>query len=248
MQMGLMRLFRGAPRTQLSLEWLKAGGWLSAHLTGSVPQTPRKQHIETLAEATDRLGPQRLADEYGEPGGERTPALVRSSSRAGDLYAWLVEQRRPATIVEFGAAFGVSGMYFTAGLEAAGAGHLYSFEINREWADIAERNIRSVSNRFTLTRGAFEERVADVLNGPIDIAFVDAIHQYDFVMRQFDILKPRMSRGGLMLFDDIDFPRPGARMGEAWRDLAGRPDVVAAVEVDGRLGIIEPAPGHAAGA
>ena len=75
-------------------------------------------------------------------------------------------------------------VYFATGLEAAGSGHLYSFEINREWADIAERNIRSVSNRFTLTRGSFE----DVLTAPIDIAFVDAIHQYDFVMRQFEIL------------------------------------------------------------
>jgi predicted O-methyltransferase YrrM len=239
MQSRLMRLFRPAPQTQLSLAWLKTGGWLGAHLTDSVPHTSRKREIEALADATDRLGPQRLADEYGEPGAERTPALVRSSSRAGDLYAWLVQQRRPETIVEFGAAFGVSGMYFTAGLEAAGSGHLYSFEINREWADIAERNIRSISNRFTLTRGAFEDRAADVLARPIDIAFVDAIHQYDFVMRQFDILKPRMARGALMLFDDIDFPKPGARMLEAWRDIAARPDVVAAVEVDGRLGMAE---------
>jgi predicted O-methyltransferase YrrM len=235
----LMRFMRRAPQAQLSLAWLKAGGWLSAHLTGSVPPAPGKRRIEAAAEATERLGPQRLADEYGEPGGERTPAVVRSSSRAGDLYAWLAHERRPRTIVEFGAAFGVSGMYFTAGLEAAGSGHLYSFEINREWADIAERNISSVSNRFTLTRGAFEDCVTDVLPAPIDIAFVDAIHQYDFVMRQFEILEPRMSSGGIILFDDIDFRKPGARMGEAWRDLASRPDVAAAVEVNGRLGIIE---------
>lgn len=234
-----MRLFRPAGRTQLSLTWLKPGGWLGAHLTGSVPHAPRKRRIEAMAEATERLGPQRLADSYGEPGGERTPAMVRSSSRAGDVYAWLAQQRRPATIVEFGAAFGVSGMYFATGLEAANCGHLYSFEINREWADIAERNIRSVSDRLTLTRGAFEDCVADVLTATIDIAFVDAIHQYDFVMRQFDILEPRMTPGGIILFDDIDFRKPGARMAEAWHDLAGRPDVVAAVEVGGRLGIIE---------
>ena len=163
MQLRLMRLFRRVPQTQVSLAWLKVGGWLGAHLTGSVPHAPRKRHIEAVAVATDQLGPQRLADEYGEPGGERTPAVVRSSSAAGDVYAWLAQQRRPATIVEFGTAFGVSGMYFAAGLEAAGSGHLYSFEINREWADIAERNVRSVSNRFTLTRGSFEGCVTDVL-------------------------------------------------------------------------------------
>jgi predicted O-methyltransferase YrrM len=235
----LMRRHVKTPDTKLSLVWLKTGGWLGAHLRDTVPQAPKKEQIEVAAEATNRLGPQRLADEYGESGGERTPAVVRSSSRSGDLYAWLVEQRRPSTIVEFGAAFGVSGMYFAAGLEAIGSGHLYSFEINREWADIAERNIGSISPRFTLTRGAFEERVSDVIAAPIDIAFVDGIHQYDFVMRQFAVLEPRMSPGALLLFDDIDFKKPGSRMGEAWRELAGRSSVIAALEVDGRLGIIE---------
>jgi predicted O-methyltransferase YrrM len=235
----LRHLIGRTPQTQLSLSWLKAGGWLGTHLKDSVPEAPCKGQIEALAEATDRLGPQKLAEEYCEPGGERTPSVVRSSSRCGDVYAWLARQRQPATIVEFGAAFGVSGMYFSAGLEAAGSGHLYSFEINREWADIAERNIRSVSNRFTLTRGSFEERVADVLTAAIDIAFVDAIHQYDFVMRQFEILECRMSPGGIVLFDDINFNTPGARMGEAWRQLAEGHNVVAAVEIYERLGIIE---------
>jgi len=32
-------------------------------------------------------------------------------------------------------------------------------------------------------------------------------------MRQFDILKPRISPGGVILFDEIDFRKPGARMG-----------------------------------
>ncbi len=234
-----MGLTRPQPNSQLRLAWLKKRGWLAAHLTGSVPQAPRKSHIESIAAATDSLGPQALAAAYGEVGGTRTPAVVRSSSRCGDLYAWLVQQRSPTTIVEFGAAFGVSGMYFSAGLEASGAGHLYSFEINPEWAEIAERNIGSISTRFTLTRGAFEDRVADVVKGPIDIALVDAIHQYDFVMRQFTILERRMSPGGIVLLDDIDFDRPGARMREVWQDLAGRPDVAGAVEVQGRLGIIE---------
>ena len=78
MQLRLMRLFRRVPQTQVSLAWLKVAGWLGAHLTGSVPQAPRKRHIEAVAVATDQLGPQPLADEYGEPGGERTPAVVRS--------------------------------------------------------------------------------------------------------------------------------------------------------------------------
>jgi len=130
-------------------------------------------------------------------------------------------------------------MYFASGLVAAGQGHLYSFEINREWADIAERNIRSICDCVTLTRGTFEDHVDAVVPGPIDLAFVDGIHTYEFVKAQFDTLRPRLSAGGLIAFDDIDFKRPGSRMREAWEEIAADPRVAGAVEVNGRVGLVE---------
>jgi len=50
---------------------------------------------------------------------------------------------------------------------------------------------------------------------------------------------PHMSRGGLIAFDDIDFARPGTRMHEAWTDIAATDGIVAAVEIQGRLGLVE---------
>jgi predicted O-methyltransferase YrrM len=217
---------------------LKRGGWLGRALPNHVPAAPRKSQIEAIAEATNRLGEQPLAAEYGEPVGVRTPDVVRASSMAGDLYAWLVQQRRPRVVVEFGSAFGVSGMYFVAGLTAAGSGTLYTFELNRAWADIAERNIGGIGDRFVLTRGAFEDHLA-VLPAPIDVALVDGIHTYEFVMRQYALLRLRTARGALIAFDDIDFAKPGARMDDAWREIAMRPEVVAAVSVRGRVGLVE---------
>ena len=225
--------------TRLELRWRKRGGWLPGHLTDRVPRATRKRHIENIARKTNHLGPQKLAGEYGETDGVRTPDEVRSSSTLGDLYSWLVTARKAGTVVEFGSAFGVSGMYFGAALAATRSGHLYSFEINSEWADIAERNIGSVTDRFVLTRGAFEEYVDRVVPRPIDLAFVDGIHTYDFVMRQFEILRPRSTPGALIAFDDIDFKRPGARMREAWEEIARQDDVAAAVEVNGRVGLVE---------
>jgi predicted O-methyltransferase YrrM len=150
-----------------------------------------------------------------------------------------VQKRKPAIVVEFGSAFGVSGMYFASGLAEVKAGHLYSFEINHGWADIAERNIRSVSDRLTLTRGAFEDHVEAVVPGRIDLAFVDGIHTYEFVQRQFEILRGRMSRGGLIAFDDINFNRPGARMREAWEEIVASQHCVSAVEINCRVGLME---------
>jgi predicted O-methyltransferase YrrM len=232
-------MFSNIIGARLDLRWRKRGGWLGGHLVQRVRRAPRKRQIEEVAKTTNTLGAQKLADQYGELGGVRMPDDVRVTSECGDLYSWLVQQRKPKTVVEFGSAFGVSGMYFAAGLAAAQAGHLYSFEINHEWADIAERNIRSISDRLTLTRGAFEDYVDTVVPGEIDLAFVDGIHTYDFVMRQFDLLRRRVPSGGMIAFDDIDFTRPGARMREAWEEIAASPIVAAAVEVNARVGLVE---------
>ncbi len=92
-----------------------------------------------------------------------------------------------------------------------------------------------MSNRFTLTRGAFEDHI-DAIAGPIDLAFVDGIHAYDFVIKQWQILQPRMSSGGLVLFDDISY---GQGMREAWLEIARSSPVAGAVEFQKRLGLIE---------
>ena len=223
-----------ANATPASVEWLKHGGWIGGQVTGAFPAAPRKSLIEAAAMQTDQLGEQPLAPEYGERHGKRSPRVVRSAPWAGDLYAWLVVARQPKIVVEIGAAFGVSGMYWGVGL----SGWLYSYEINDAWADVAERNIALVTDRFTLTRGPFEDHV-DRLPGPIDIAFVDGIHRADIVLRQWDILRSRISDGGLILFDDISFAKPGCGMRDAWLEIAAHSDVVAAAEIRGRLGIVE---------
>ena len=218
------------------LKWVSRGGWI-ADLPRRLPPAPHKERIEALATANnEHLGPQHLATEYELPDVKYTVRDVSSPPMQGDLYAWLVAQRRPETVVEFGSGFGVSGMYFAGGLEDNRFGHLYSFEINDEWADVAERAIAAVSGRFTLTRGAFEDHV-DAVPGQIDLALVDGIHTYGFVMKQWQILRPRMSSGGLVLFDDISY---GQGMREAWLEVANSANVVAgAVEFQKRLGLVE---------
>jgi predicted O-methyltransferase YrrM len=227
------------PRPPLQLHWIRRGGWLDGHLIASLPHAPHQRQIEATARRTNARGAQPLAEAYGEANATRHPEQVRSSARLGDLYAWLVAQRRPDVVVEFGSAFGVSGMYFVSGMESVGCGHLYSFEINSDWADIAEVNIRSVAHRCTLTRGSVEELLESVVPSAIDMALVDAIHTCDAIRRQYALLKPRMAAGALLLFDDIDFPKAGSRMREGWLEIAAAPEVVAAVEINGRLGIVE---------
>ncbi|OBG70636.1 MULTISPECIES: O-methyltransferase [unclassified Mycobacterium] len=215
----------------LNLEWVKHGGLITA-LPRRLPPAPRKAEIESLAKSTNKIGALPLDDAYGQPGATRKPKHVRAASWQGDLYAHLVDQHDPLVVVEFGSAFGVSGMYLASTLRR---GRLYSFEINPAWAAIAERNIAAISDRYSLIRGAFEEHVDDIA-GPIDLALVDGIHSYDFVIRQWQILQARMVPGGRLLFDDIDF-NPGMR--RAWEEIVAATQVVGAVVVSKRLGLIE---------
>jgi hypothetical protein len=45
--------------------------------------------------------------------------------------------------------------------------------------------------------------------------------------------------GGLIVFDDINFKKPSARMAEAWHEIVRTADVVGAVELGGRVGVVE---------
>jgi predicted O-methyltransferase YrrM len=229
----------------------REAGWLTQHLAGPLapPPPPQAALIEARASATQALGPQPLWDGYAAargrraaPGATRSPDTVRTRPLAGQLFAWLAASRRPEAIVEFGTAFGVSGMYWLAGLEQAGTGHLFTFEPNAVWADIARSNLAAVSARFTLTGGTFEAHAKAVLGDrQVDIAFVDAIHTRAFVFAQYEVLRPLMRPGGLVLFDDIGFSKD---MAEAWTAIAEAPEIRASVAIGTRLGIVElPMPG-----
>ncbi len=141
-------------------------------------------------------------------------------------------------MVEFGTAFGTSGMYWLSGLESVRCGKLFTFEPNREWASIARENLRAISSRFELTEGTFEDNAqAKLGDGPsIDIAFIDAIHTSAFVLPQFELVLQHLKSGGLVLFDDIDFSDD---MADCWRRVAQGSGATASVAVAGHVGLLE---------
>jgi len=228
---------------RLSFDWInrEPASWLAANLPAKSFKPGRAPHargIERRATGTERLGPKSLWAGYGQDGAIRTSNEVRTSAKMGNLFTWIVIRRRPSVVAEFGTAFGISGMYWLSGLEATRSGKLFTFEPNREWAVIARENLRSISTRFELIEGTFEDNVHAVLgDGPsIDIAFIDAIHKSAFVLRQFELVVQRLKPGGLVLFDDVDFSED---MSDCWRRLAQDGRVLASVAVAGRVGIVE---------
>src|ERR1019366_7637339 len=125
----------------VEIKWIRKGekSWLCRAYPDTVvrfSRNPMASKIEFLSSETDRLGPQPLWSGYPPQalGNSRSPNDVRASRSIGKFYAHLVRCRKPDIVVEFGTAFGVSGMYFLSGLQTNGTGMLLTFEPNEVWA------------------------------------------------------------------------------------------------------------------
>jgi predicted O-methyltransferase YrrM len=239
--------FLGQDKNQgIPVHWVKKDerSWLSQLFRNPfiTPEiTGHSAKIERLAQQTNRLGPQPLWKGYAgnnTRGPTRFPDDVRTANATGNLYTFLVRERKPNVVVEFGTAFGVSGMYFLAGIEANGKGNLLTFEPNDIWAKLARNNLLQISDRFNLIVGTFEENIAHALprHQSIDMAFIDAIHTKEFVIPQLEIVVSKSSNRAIIILDDINF---SPNMMECWREVASDSQFSSSVALGNRVGILE---------
>lgn len=238
----------------LKLTWIRRDPkcWIAQHFPENVfnlAETAQYREFEKIADAINKKGVQPLWEGYSEAYQEnatipwaqasmmRMPDQVRTQPQMGRLFSWLAENRRPQLIVEIGTAFGVSGMYWAAGLERAGSGRLLTFDPNEVWHEIASAHLSSFGPIVELVLGKFEIEIDSYLRGQqISLAFVDAIHTNEFVTEQIDILLPRMGANGIIVLDDIGFSDD---MRGCWKVWSNDPRVRVSVAIDDRVGILE---------
>lgn len=248
----LSKALGGRQDRRVQIRWVtrRSSSWLAEHVTSatvSPGQSRFSTEIERLANETNGAGAQPLWEGYADSnvGGEtRKPEAVRTAVLMGEMYSWLVQRWKPEIVVEFGTAFGVSGMYFLAGLEINGRGRLLTFEPNEVWRPMAVRCLSAISGRYTSVSGTFEENVDKILaNGErIDLAFIDAIHTSAFVRPQLEIVVARCSDRALIILDDINFSDD---MRKCWHEVSRQDRFVSSLELGGRVGVLEFARGAA---
>jgi predicted O-methyltransferase YrrM len=238
-------------RPTISVSWIRQDNdsWMARYLKDGrqrIRADRRAAKIERLSARDEKLGSQKVLDAYlklkNYSGADtRTPSQVRCSFRMGNFFSHIVRLRRPEVIVEFGAAFGVSGMYWLSGLEANGKGKLLSFEPNEVWAAIAEKNLAAIGTRFKMIKGTFEENIDAELKErerereKIDIALIDAIHTDAFVLPQFELVAERLAPGGLVLVDDIHFKG----MNQCFDKIATDPRIKSSAVLCDHVGMVE---------
>ncbi|MES2627220.1 MAG: class I SAM-dependent methyltransferase [Pseudomonadota bacterium] len=239
------RIISGDQDRKLEIHWIKKGEgtWLSSQLREAAIKPARtafSNKIENLTRETNEQGPQSVWKGYegnNTSGPTRMPDDVCTDAPTGDFFSWLVQSWKPETVVEFGTAFGVSGMYFLAGLEKNQKGHLLTFDPNDVWRKLAVGCLSAISNRFTSVAGTFEENVDTVIAGrTIDIAFIDAIHTREFVIPQLELVLARCSDNAIIILDDINF---SDNMRACWQELANDSRFASSVTIGEPVGILE---------
>ncbi len=229
---------------KIPLQWIQRDdrSWLAQNFGSDFVKPPigkLASLIEKRAIITNEQGEQPLWDGYkGATKSTRSSNQVRTQPTMGNLFTHLVQRKRAENVIEFGTAFGVSGMYFLAGLKANNFGQLLTFDPNDVWAKLANENLKQIGHPYQLTIGTFEENIEKVLpqDQHIDVAFLDAIHTQEFVLPQLEIVLKYSKPGTIVILDDINFSKD---MEECWRKVANDSRFRSAVTVGDRVGIVE---------
>tara|TARA_R110000868_G_scaffold297168_4_gene557465 strand:+ start:579 stop:1280 length:702 start_codon:yes stop_codon:yes gene_type:complete len=126
------------------------------------------------------------------------------------LYSMLLSHFRPDReniIIETGTNIGCSAIMLAQALIDAGVtGHVHTMEIDDRTADTATKNFKDamVDDRITLYRGDAKKTLQTVLPTlpRIRAAFLDGSHDEPDVLREFELVEPRLDDGAIVFFDN----------------------------------------------
>ena len=150
-----------------------------------------------------------------------------SSDETCRLLDALVRYFKPLNIVELGTSLGLGTMCLAGQPDS----RVYTFEANDPIADLAEANFKRVGyNNIELIRGPIDQTLPVFISrqSTIDMAFIDANHTKEALLRYFEWLLPLMSSGGLLVVDDIRWS-PGMYSG--WKQLSERKEVALSLDL-----------------
>jgi predicted O-methyltransferase YrrM len=150
----------------------------------------------------------------------------------------LVRELRPASCMELGVGFGMSGAYQAAALALNGEGTLACLDQEEDLAAIAREGFTELGldSQVTMRMGPIGETLTGAAEeaAPIDYAYIDAEHTEDATYGNFEELLPHLSPGAVVAIDDIQVD---AGMARAWARIAESRHVAFALGVR-RIGLV----------
>lgn len=128
----------------------------------------------------------------------------------GLIYQMLLnhfEWDKSNNVIETGTNWGCSTIVLAQAVkDSRGGGHVHSIEIEREFVDKADDNLRAAGLRdlVTLHHGNSLEQLPKILAGldGVRAAFLDGAHQHDTVVAEFEMVLKKLAPTGIVLFDN----------------------------------------------
>ena len=138
----------------------------------------------------------------------------------------------PQVVVEAGVAYGVSSAFILRALEENGSGALHSIDLpplrreyGRFWGMAVDETLRP---RWSLHRGSSKRVLPGLLEevGTVDLFLHDSLHTTRNMRREFEIVWPGLTMGGVILADDVErnqaFDELRQKAPALWRVVADR--------------------------
>ena len=160
------------------------------------------------------------------------------SALHAQLLFYIARRSQPASALELGTCLGISASYIAFALRLNGKGHLVTIEGSPPAARLSRETFAALNlNEYvTAVIGPFHETLDTCLikYGPFGYVFVDGHHDGDATVRYFRQIKPHLSYGSVVIFDDITW---NVDMTATWNDICRDPAVSDFVCVGG-MGIV----------
>lgn len=167
--------------------------------------------------------------------GGTTPLNVYIPREEGDLLYSMVRHNRPKLTVEVGMANGLSTLFIAAALRENGTGTHIAIDPfqHSEWRGVGAQLIRQagMSDIVRLIEKPSYQGLPQLEQegARVELVFIDGAHIFDYVIADFLCADRILDVGGVMIFDDSDWPavQPAIRYILANRHYrVARPDVI----------------------
>lgn len=151
----------------------------------------------------------------------KTPKLAQLIYR-------LVNEHKPANIIELGTCLGLTTAYMA---KAGGGAQLISIEGCPETASVAKENLNALSVKNAEIRtGDFDVLFPEVIEevDKLDFVFIDGNHRKEATLNYFGWCLPKVHEGSVLIFDDIYWSKG---MEEAWTEIKAHPQVTVSIDL-----------------